>query len=59
MSPQQRADVALRRWQELRALDPDLRIVVLVDEFFSPPIESDLEYQITLNLVSEEMSRAA
>jgi len=57
-TPQQRADAELRRWQELRALDPDLRIVVLMDEFFREPVESALEYQITLDRVAMEMARA-
>jgi 23S rRNA A2030 N6-methylase RlmJ len=59
MTPQRAADNALARWQQLRALSPEERIRALVADFFVPPLESDAEYEITLNTVAEEMSRAA
>lgn len=55
MTPQQQADAALQLWQSLRSLPPEERIEVLMADFFRPPVESDLEYSITLRNVAMEM----
>lgn len=54
---QQEADIALRIWQQHRALPPDERIEVLMAEFFRPPPPSDLEYEIVLRDVAAEMAQ--
>ena len=53
MTPQEHASLALARWQELRGLPPDDRIEILMQDFFSPPIALDCEYEATLRRVSE------
>lgn len=53
LSPQQYADAALQRWQELRGLPPEERIEILFQDFFSPPIALDCEYEATLRRVSD------
>lgn len=58
MTPQMSADAALQQWQALRSLPPDERIEVLMAEFFAPPPESDLLYEITLRNVATEMESA-
>jgi hypothetical protein len=58
VTSQMNADIALQQWQSLRALPPDERIEVLMAEFFSPPIASDLEYEITLRNIAMEMESA-
>lgn len=51
-----RANIALLRWQELRALPPEDRIEALMASFFIPPSETDLEFKLTLRRVSEAMA---
>lgn len=58
MTPQMQANTALQQWQSLRALPPDERIEILMAEFFSPPLATDLEYEITLRNVAMEMEIA-
>lgn len=55
VTPQQQVDLALQQWQALRALPPEERIEALMADFFRPPVESDLEYSITLRNVAMEM----
>lgn len=56
ITSQQAADELLQRWQSMRAMPPDERIEALMADFFMPPIATDLEYQVTLNCVSEAMA---
>lgn len=58
VTPQQSADLALQQWQALRALPPDQRIDALMADFFAPPAETDLEYEITMRNVTVEMAHA-
>jgi hypothetical protein len=57
MTPQNRADRDLQHWQSLRHLDPESRIEALMASFWAEPMQTALEYEITLNRVAEEMSR--
>jgi hypothetical protein len=58
MTPQQQADLALQKWQSLRALPPDERIEALMASFFLPPPVSDFEYEIALRDVTAVMADA-
>jgi hypothetical protein len=55
LSSQQHADLCLVRWQEMRGRPDEERIEVLMSRFFDPPPLGDVEYQATLNAVSEAM----
>ena len=56
LSSQQFADAALQRWQELRGLDPESRIEILMAEFFRPPFNLDVRYEDVLKAISMEMA---
>lgn len=56
MTSQQMADAALAQWQSLRELPPELRIEALMVDFFAPPSETDLEYEIALRNITLEMA---
>jgi len=56
MSSQQLANEALAIWQAHRHLPPEERIEALMANFFAPPPETDLEYEITMRNVEREMS---
>lgn len=59
MTPQQSADVDLHQWQSLRHLVPEDRIEALMASYFAEPMQSALEYQITLDRVAEAMRHVA
>ena len=59
VTPQQHADAALARWQELRGLPVDDRIKILVEDFFQPPIALDVRYEDTLRALSDAMMEDA
>lgn len=55
MTSQQHADAALQQWQQLRALPPDLRIEVLMSDFFAPMPATDVEFDAILRDVADQM----
>ena len=59
VTPQQHADAALARWQELRGLPPEDRIEILMQDFFRPPIALDVRYEDTLRALSDAMMEDA
>lgn len=56
LSSQQEADCLLGIWQRSRELPPEQRLEKLFLDFFSPPLASDMEYEITLRNVAMEMA---
>jgi hypothetical protein len=56
MTSQQSANLALAQWQSLRDLPPEERIEALMAEFFLPPPENDILFEITLRNVAMEMA---
>lgn len=56
MTSQQTANEELAIWQAHRHLPPEDRIEALMANFFLPPSETDLEFEIALRRVSEEMA---
>lgn len=59
MTSQEEASLLLQQWQALRSLPPDERIEILMADFFAPPPESDLLYELTLQCVSAEMEEVS
>lgn len=58
VTPQMHADLALAQWQALRGLPPQERIEHLMADFFLPPSETDLEYDLTMRRVTAAMEIA-
>jgi hypothetical protein len=56
MTPQQHADCALARWQEMRDLPPEQRIEALMADFFRPLPPCDVEFDIIMCQVTTEMA---
>jgi len=58
ITSQQSADVALARWQALRAagMTPEERLASLVSDFFQVPLDLDVRYQDQTNAVAKEMA---
>lgn len=58
MTNQQTADALLQQWQSLRDLPPESRIEALMADYFLPPPETDILYEITLRNIAREMADA-
>ena len=56
MTPQQRANLDLARWQAMRELPPEERIDRLMSDFFKAPLDLDVRYSDVLAAVRAEMA---
>jgi len=56
MTPQQRANLDLARWQAMRELPPEERIDRLMSDFFQAPLDLDVRYSDVLAAVGAEMA---
>jgi len=53
VTSQQKADLALRQWQSLRELTPELRIEAMMADFFLS--EEDRRFEQVMRCVTREM----
>jgi len=56
MTPQDRANLELARWQAMRELSPEERIDRLISDFFKAPVDLDVRYSDVLAAVRAEMA---